>query len=434
MKTIHNYLRLACTIALCAMCVAESHAAEPPGQQPPLLKKDCRLVLADEGLFECGRQVELYLAVCVPTTNIRVFKPFLRGITDFKARMPRELALDKPDIVTTCFGFRDGRACTYIERTGKDYVDALNAGVESSRNAGALVIVGSSFPADTRYFNGLRETTGALLKTPVADPPAVYNQTLAKLAELGKDVAEKQGMPFVDIYATLCSVMEKAKAALGKDYDVCGADPRYPSPGANGQLVISYVLLKALGIDGNIGAITLDMNGAALATEGHKVIAGEKGTVDIESVRYPFCFSGDATSSTGTRSILPFLPFNQDLNRFLLVVKNLPGEGAKVAWGGAGKHFTRKELEAGINLADAFADANPFLPAFKNVENAVSTKQSTEKAIGDTIDFLEANCEEKDAALVKGVCTKLLARRDNLHEDISAQVVPVRHTITVIPD
>jgi hypothetical protein len=435
MTTLMDFLRLACAVAIgCAVFAAESPAAELPSRHQPLLKKDCRLVLADEGLFDYARQMEVYFTVCVPDLNVRVYKPFMRGIADFKARMPRELALNTPDIVTTCFGFRDGRVCTYTEKTGKDYADALNAGVDSIRKAGALVVVGSSFAADTRYFNGLRETSGAPLKTPVADPPAVYNQTLSKLTAVGKGVAEQHGMPFVDVHATLCSVMEKAKAALGKDYDVCGTDPRYPTPGANGQLVIAYVFLTALGLTGDIGTITLDMQGAATATAGHRIITGDKGLVEIVSVRYPFCFSGEATSSAGTRSILPFLPFNQDLNRLMLTVNHLKSDRATVAWGAASKSFTRRELEAGINLAEAFAETTPFAAAFKTVELAVVAKQGTEKAIGDTVEFLEANSEEKDAVLVTDVCKKLLARREALREEIRALVVPVRHTISVTPE
>jgi len=131
---------------------------------------------------------------------------------------------------------------------------------------------------------------------------------------------------------------------------------------------------------------------------------------------------------------MPFLPFKPELNRYILVVKSLNAENARVTWGSAGKRFTKKEREAGINLADVFADSNPFSVVFKKVEDAVSAKQAAEKAIGDTVDFLEANTDAKDAVLVKDVCRKLLARREALREDVRALVVPIRHMISVIAE
>ena len=86
------------------------------------------------------------------------------------------------------------------------------------------------------------------------------------------------------------------------------------------------------------------------------------------------------------------MPFNADLNRLTLVVKNLPGKSARVSWraigdkagGGAAaaavageKTFTSKQLEAGINLAAEFLD-NPFSDAFRKVDEAVARKQAYE--------------------------------------------------------
>lgn len=53
------------------------------------------------------------------------------------------------------------------------------------------------------------------------------------------------------------------------------------------------------------------------------------------------------------------MPFNREMNRFTLVVKNLSAPGAEAMWGASRKTITRAELEAGVNLAEAFAD-NPF--------------------------------------------------------------------------
>jgi len=83
------------------------------------------------------------------------------------------------------------------------------------------------------------------------------------------------------------------------------------------------------------------------------------GKITIVSSRYPFCLYGEEKDPSGTRRVLPFLHFNRDLNRYLLVVNNLPGQAAEVTWWKATKTFSKADLEAGINLADAFLDT-PF--------------------------------------------------------------------------
>ena len=51
--------------------------------------------------------------------------------------------------------------------------------------------------------------------------------------------------------------------------------------------------LKALGCDGAIGTITVDLaGGTATGGDGQKILSCQNGSVDIESTRYPFCLTG----------------------------------------------------------------------------------------------------------------------------------------------
>lgn len=432
---MRNNIKPVCAaLLLCAWFPPGAHSTELVQQPKPLLKKDCRLAVVDEGMTVCGQDMELYLSACVPDLNVSMMKFLGRGIADFKARIPQELVPFKPDVVTTSFGFGDAGYCPYNSKAGETYSKTLEEVVQTIRNMGATVLVGSSRAADASCFKGLRIPGGGKYEPSSVDHAAGYNQTLSKYTELGMAVAEKYQMPFADVHGTMCSVMEKAQAALGKEYDVCGADPKYPNPAPNGQLVIAYVLLKALGVDGDIGTISVDLEGGATATGGHKILSGDKGTVEIESTRYPFCFSGDEKSSAGTRSILPFLPFNQDLNRFLLVVRNLKSEKATVTWGNTSRSFPRKELESGVNLADAFVGGNPFSEPFKKVGDAVIAKQATERGILDTIASLKSfKFDAADAAFVEETCEKLLEKREAQASAVRSLVVPVRHKLTIAP-
>jgi hypothetical protein len=228
--------------------------------------------------------------------------------------------------------------------------------------------------------------------------------------------------------------MGKAKAGLGDSYDVCGADGFHPGP--NGQLIMAYAFLKALGCKGEIAEISVDMKGKTTASEGHKVVSSEPGKAELSSVRYPFCFEGDPKSSKGTRSITPYVPFNADLNRFTLRVKNLDGAQAKVTWGAQTKEFPKSELEKGINLAAEF-DQTPFDEPFKKFMSAVGAKQAFETSmIKEWITRFPAASAHIKASPELGTAFEnlkkaFIARQADLDADSRKLLQPVTHTITV---
>ena len=193
-----------------------------------------------------------------------------------------------------------------------------------------------------------------------------------------------------------------------------------------------------MGLDGAIGTITVDMTGETTATEGHRVLSAGNGKIEIESTRYPVCFSGDEKSPNGTRSILPFLPFNRDLNRYVLVVKNLSGPEADVTWGDTTKTFTKADLEVGINLADAFIDDNPFSESFRALDRVVADKQNREtRAIKGVItnfrELVKAFPDDKEVMDATATLRrKLLELNAEDAATARAAVKPVTHTIQII--
>jgi hypothetical protein len=156
----------------------------------------------------------------------------------------------------------------------------------------------------------------------------------------------------------------------------------------------------------------------------------------LESVRYPFCFDGDEKSSGGTRSMTAFLPFNDDLNRFVLKVSNLSGDKAKVTWGGGTKEFTREQLSKGVNLAAEFA-TTPFDGAFKNYMSAAGKKQGFETGmIKDFVTkfrgFAGDVKEQPELGNALDALKKQLGLRQAALDDAARKVlVPIRHTIEI---
>ena len=91
------------------------------------------------------------------------------------------------------------------------------------------------------------------------------------LRDIAKEVAQKNGCAFADVYGTMVDAMTKAKAKYGPKYHVAGGDGVHPAPTASSCM--AYAFLKGLGVDGNIGTITVDLAAnKAEATDGHKVL------------------------------------------------------------------------------------------------------------------------------------------------------------------
>src|SRR5437764_8305240 len=166
----------------------------------------------------------------------------------------------------------------------KWYHDNQKAVVEGMKKAGVrFIVVGSPGCVDANTFRNNPEQA------------AVYNKTLAEERDIAKQVAQEEGVAFANVFDPMVDVMTKAKEKYGLKYHVAGGDGVHPGP--NGHLVMAYAFLKGLGCDGNIGTITVDLAAnKAEATEGHQILSASNGTIELQSTRYPFCFSPSKTA------------------------------------------------------------------------------------------------------------------------------------------
>ena len=368
--------------------------------------------------------IQNYLLMCKPAANLRAMQFGWGGETagGFLGRMSNVLRFPVT-AATTCYGMNDGGYGPLTPEAAKAYRDGMTGIVDTFKKSGVrLIVVGSPGAVDTRLYR----------PAPNADEDQVYNKTLAQLRDIAREVAAEQKVNFADVHGAMIDAMTKAKAKYGEDYPVCGLDGFHPT--ANGQLIMAYAFLKALGADGNIGTITVDLAAnKADATDGHKVLSSDGGTVEVESTRYPFCFFGDSKDPNATAGIIEFMPFNQDLNRYTLVVSNPGAEKLKVTWGTTTKEYDAATLAKGINLAAEFL-ANPFSEPFKKVEEAVRNQQNYETPLIKELlhrwpEFIKLVPEQKAAfdQIAQGAIDKAKA----LNDAAVAAVVPVKHTIRI---
>jgi len=397
-------------------------AKSEPSQSTILSKGDCVALVGDSITEQkmYSRFIEDYLVACVPELELRVVQLGWGGeqATGFLERMTKDLFRFKPDVVTLCYGMNDAHYTVYEEPAGETYKNAMTEIVEGIQGKGAKVIVGSPGIVD-----GLFARPDISFET--------YNETLSKFAELAAGVAQEQDAPFADLYTLMQSAKQAGVARYGDSYFMTydGIHPKL-----SGHLAMTYGFLKAMGLSGEIGTIEMTIGGSASSSPGHRVLSFDGGRIEIESTKYPFCFYGDDVSPDSARSALPLLPFNEGLNRLMLVVRELPAEEATVSWGATSKTFTRGELEGGVNLAAAFPE-NPFSSPFEALDAAVMRKQVFETAMIKEFDFAriaELLGDDPELARIRDTLdAKFMSKHTELQKAVRAAVVPLRHSIEV---
>jgi lysophospholipase L1-like esterase len=376
--------------------------------------------------------MEDYLLMCQPTAGQKVVNFGWSGEVApvFLARLQSDVYPFKPTVMTTCYGMNDGYDGPINDAIVNQFTTAQTAIVESLKKNGVRTIVlGSSKCVDTYFYHIPRHNPNLAV---------VYNKTLGALADIDKQIAQKEGVVYCDVFGTTLDVMKKIKAKFGEDYCFAGGDGVHPGP--NGQLVMAYSFLKSLGCDGNIGIITIDMgSNTATGTHGHEIVSDTAGLVTVKSTRYPFCFSGtlDDKSENTTAAVTTVFPFNDDLNRYMLIVKGLTAAKAKVTWGGRTKEYSADQLGKGINLAAEFLD-NPFVQPFNAVNNAVRAQEEQETMLYQQLlhnmDGWKANLAPGVDSVWQQVVEAGFRQHDKLYQAAQALVVPVTHTIKIEPE
>jgi lysophospholipase L1-like esterase len=367
-----------------------------------------------------SRIMETYLTVAVPELGVTVRQYGWSGETapGFLARMTNDCLRFKPTIATTSYGMNDHRYRTYEPGIGEAYKNAQVAIVEAFKHANARVVLGSA---------------GCVGKVPSWTKSETYtvdqlNMNLAELRNIDVDIAQNENVSFADVFWPMYVQDYNAREKYGKDYALPGKDGVHPNWA--GQLVMAYAFLKGLGLDGEIGTYTIDLaHNKATVSKGHELVSYKDGVAEIKSARYPFCATGgDIAKDDNIRSGMTLVPFNEDLNRLMLVVKNPSAPKYKVTWGATTKTYSSEQLGKGVNLAADF-DVNPFSDAFKKVDEAVAAKQNYEtRQIKELFHGPEGHADKDMTADLTEKVRSPLAKK--IHESF----VPVTHKLTIVAE
>jgi lysophospholipase L1-like esterase len=402
-----------------------------------VLKPGDRLAICGDSITEqkmYSRLMEDYLTMCVPELKITVRQYGWSGerAPGFLARMTNDCLRFEPTLATTCYGMNDHEYRPYEDRIGKTYRENSTAIDEAFKSHGVRVIEGSAgcvgkMPGWVKSANGTVED---------------LNLNLCQLRNIGIEVAQSEGVGFADVFWPMLTAGITAQREYGTNYAIAGRDGVHP--GWAGHTIMAYAFLKSMGLPGDIGTFTVDLKRNKLkASKGHEVLSAKDGEFEIRSSRYPFiaceetpkgdpgyptCAPDDVSKDSTIRSGMSLVPFNQDLNRLMLVANNGQAAGYKITWGMASKSFTAEQLKRGINLAAEFP-CNPFCEAFAKVDAAVAAKQAYEtKQIKQSFRSPEAKTDM--AAVVK----QTEEERAPLEAAIRQAFVPVTHTLKIVAE
>jgi lysophospholipase L1-like esterase len=395
-----------------------------PAPGPLFLQQGDRLAIIGDSITEqrmYSRIIETYLTACVPQLQISVRQYGWSGETaeGFRKRMTNDCLRFQPTVATLCYGMNDHRYRPYDAVNAAWYASNYTAVVKALRGAGARVVLGS--PGCMSKVAQWRQIPGMTL-----DEDNIH---LCALRDIGIGIAEVEGARFADVFWTMFQAEFEGKSRFGtpeQPFMIGGKDGVHP--GWEGHLAMAYAFLRAMGLEGDLGTVTVDLAAKqADAGAGHRVESLTDGVLALVSERYPFSATGDADRDAALRMGMAVVPFAEHLNRFRLVVKGGTASSYRVTWGPLVRTYTGEQLSSGVNLAAEF-ELNPFSEAFKRVDDAVGAKQAYETAQIKKIFHGEEGKQDMEAAV-----KRTEAERAPLAAAIHAAMVPVRHTIRIEP-
>ncbi len=337
-----------------------------------LLEKGDRLAICGDSITEqkmYSRLMEAYITAARPDLAVTCRQYGWSGeqAAGFLKRMDNDVLRFKPTIATTCYGMNDFRYVPQDDVIAETYRQNQTKVVQAFKAAGARVVLGSSgtihsVPPWVKSAKGTWES---------------LNLALLNFRNIDIEIAASEQVAFADVYWPMLIKGYEARAKYGETFKLEGNDGVHP--GWAGHVVMASAYLEALGLKGNLGEISVDLEkGSATSKEGQRITKYENGTISLRSSRIPFSFeAGDVAKDNTIAAGVALSGFQRKLNRLTLKVTGVKASKVKVTWGAATMEFTAAQALKGINLAAEFPQ-NPTAPVFAKIWQAVGDKQAFE--------------------------------------------------------
>jgi len=394
-----------------------------PFFSPLTLRKGDRLAICGDSITEqrlYSVLIESYLTICRPELEIQVRHYGWSGEKsgEFLQRMEADVLRFQPTVATTLYGMNDFLYIPYDEQVAAKFRNNQQRILQRFLQTGCRCLLGSPTIIDA-VPDWVKTARGSQYD---------LNLALCRYRNLAMHLAAEEKVAFADVFTPMLTADFMARQRYGPHFKVAGSDGVHPDWA--GQAIISHVFLKQLGMEGDLGTILLDeATGSITLPPGHHLLAPfEDGQLLLCSERLPFCPGpGPENVSKALRAGMALIPFEDELNRFILKITSPSAASYEVTWQHETRHYPAADLQNGISLTKDFP-ANPLVVPFLKIWDAVVAKQAFETRQYKELLPQAKTPEEREAILARTEET----RRIHL-QAIQAARIPVEHQLSVRP-
>ena len=305
----------------------------------------------------------LFYATRFPYMDIRMYNAGIGGETAemIYDRLDGDVFSKKPTYLTLSFGMNDTGYLEYknedrseVERFGNakydwtiSWFEKIVERLKKLEGVRIAMIGGSPYDDTTTMESAFGHLPGK-------------NEVMQRISAAQQKCAEKNGWGFVDFNEPMVQIgMEQQKAKA--DFSLTQGDRVHPDNA--GQMVMTYLFLKAQGFTGSMVAdVEIDARKAAVAKSGNCDISSlqcDRRQVSFdylaESLPYPLDTIPHGLHGNGApqAKAADYVPFNEEMNQEKLSVKGLAKGSWKLSIDGEEiGTWSSSELAQGINLAE----------------------------------------------------------------------------------
>ena len=339
MKTALSRLGLLAGLALGSL-------AATAGAEYHLRDGDTVVFLGDSITAErtYGKVVENYTLLRFPDRKVRFINAGRGGDTAAGGlkRLDRDVLDVGATVLIVAYGINDIGWGTKADPEHRQlYLDSIRGIVERAKARGVRVYIGSAAITNEDHDRGDTEY-------------------LQRMCDDGMAIARDLGEHAIDIQRSMRVVHRKVRAARDQVKNEKDKPSLHTADGIHlnemGQVAMAFAVLKGLDAPADVSAVTVDARDPAAAQATGCRVTDAAG--DAEKLTFDRLDDG-LPINFGALGLLRFrfLPIGDELNRYLLTIRNLPeGRYDIKADGRELGHWSADQLAKGINIASATAN------------------------------------------------------------------------------
>jgi lysophospholipase L1-like esterase len=291
-----------------------------------------------------GKVIENYTLLRYPQRKVRFINAGHGGDTAEGGlkRLERDVFSRGATLLTVAYGINDiGWGLKADAEHKQRYLDAVRGIVEQCRQHGVRVFICS--PAIT-----------------AEDPNRSENGFLQKMSDEGLALAKSLGAGTIDIQRGMRDIQRRIWTANAAEKDPKKKTSLHVEDGIHlnelGHLAMAFAMLKGLGAPAEVSSVVLDARETAqVQAEGCRVTDVQWHDGGLAFVR----LDEGLPLNLGILGVLQFrfIPIPDQLNRYMLTVRNLPAGRYEIrAEGRLVGTITERQLHDGMNIASMTAD------------------------------------------------------------------------------